>query len=709
MKIWKILVLMVYLKFVEGVYVLSVSLSETIPKWNNLLCLGKIRSTYSLFKKEKNGSPQKLEKVKKLRKMEKNGKERKPILYTIHNFLIRKKNNHKATQKMFFKKMFNHRHVEKTRWLKLSYLIKSRQERSKRSNIKRKISKNNFQRHYMRRKTKKTTKSFKIRMILAPKGSIHEQKTEEILSDPIKNYPWEITIPFHETLTCEQNPYYNFLKSEWAYLDHRKDKRKLCGKLEGGLENYDGKGLKLEGGVDRPRYKKIPYYLDHGVEWRKFNADEMIRFDMDPDGNQDQTFLETEEDLEYRQWGNWNYNNAKETTQLNTAWRDPVLSKDLSNLIYPWSHKAHENHVIPLGYTGPTGFTPEIPVEWELAARGFFSGYFDDPNWDRIKCYRTTKKLIIEWHELEQAKRQIEKRLTNERNKKRTKQKKNDGNMNMEKNMEKNMENNMEKNIEKNMDPNNSTNDNKNSHNSNSSNSDNSKADLKEIERINNRIAKIRMELFGVSSRKKYTSKQIKLINEHALFRAKEMILDYILVPNHDPDYHLYYLDRHEPMDYIGGGSHNCSEKEIKNKTIVLNMCIHPLKPQYESYSLNMSVEEMAEMYHYFMTEIRGEGRVHNLFEEPTEPKYLCYELKKERKKFPTLVALYKPLWTNKMYGEEFGDALQRHEKLQKLANRFTNFNRQLKTKPKEKVNKKEMEQYNFVNDYEHFDEQYDL
>ncbi|CRG94117.1 conserved Plasmodium protein, unknown function [Plasmodium gallinaceum] len=465
-----------------------------------------------------------------------------------------------------------------------------------------------------------------IHMIIAPKGSLHEKKNKEILSDPIKNYPWEISIPFHETITCEQSPYYNFLKSEWAYLDYKKDSRKPCGKLEGGLENYDGKGLKLEGGVDRPRYKEIPYHLDHGVEWRKFNQDELIRFDLDPDGNQDQTFLETEEDLENRQWGNWNYNCAKETTQLNSAWRDPVLSKDLSNLIYPWNHKAHENHVIPYGYRGPCFFIPEPKIEWELSARGFFGGYFDDPNWNRIKYYKMTKKLILEWHEC-------------------------------------------------------------------------AKDDPK--------IDKIKTELFGISSKKKYNSKQIKLINEHALLRAKEILLDHILDPNNDPDYITYYLDRNEPIDYIGGGNHNCSEKEIKNKTVVLNMCIYPVKQQHESYSLNMSIDEMAEMYHYFMTEIRGEGRTHQSCEDPVEDKYQCYELQDERKKFPALISLYKPLWTNKKYGEEFGDALQEGEKLK--FNKFYKFNQKLKLKKKRKLSKKEMEKYNYVDDYEHFDVQYDF
>ncbi|SBT79127.1 conserved Plasmodium protein, unknown function [Plasmodium malariae] len=472
----------------------------------------------------------------------------------------------------------------------------------------------------------RSNRSVTVQMTLAPKGSIHEKRTKEILEDPVKNYPWEISIPFHETITRELSPYYNFLKCEWAYLDYKRDSRKACGKIEGGLENYEGKGLKLEKGVDRPRYKEMPYYLDHGVEWRNFNHDEMIQFDIDPDGNQDQTFLETEEDLEYRQWGNWNYNCAKETTQLNTAWRDPVLSKNLTNLIYPWNHKAHENHIIPYGFPSPTFFIPEPKIEWELAARGFFGGYYEDPNWNRIKQYKIMKKLILEWHECKKD------------------------------------------------DP---------------------------------RIAAIKTELFGISSRKKYPSKQIKLINEHALLRAKEILLDHILDPNNDPDYITYFLDRAEPIDYIGGGNHKCPQEEIRNKTIVLNMCVYSNKQQQESYSYNMSIPEMAEMYHYYMTEIRGEGRAHQSCEDPVEDKYQCYELQNERKKFSALFALYKPLWSNKKFGEEFGDALREGEKLH--INKFNKFNHILKLKKKKKLTQEEVNQCNYVDDYGHVDDQYDV
>ncbi|VUZ95184.1 conserved protein, unknown function [Plasmodium vivax] len=471
-----------------------------------------------------------------------------------------------------------------------------------------------------------------VKMILAPKGSMHEKKTKEILEDPLKNYPWEISIPFHETITKELSPYYNFLKCEWAYVDHKKDVRRPCGKIEGGLENYDGKGLKLEKGVDRPRYNKIPYYDDHGVEWRNINQDELIRFDFLPDGNQDQTFLETEEDLEHRQWGNWNYNSSKETTQLNSAWRDPVLSRSLTNLIYPWNHKAHENHAIPYGYSSPALFIPEPKIEWELAARGFFAGYYEDPNWSRIKYYKQTRKLILQWHD----------------------ESKNNG----------------------------------------------GEKDSRVMDRI-------KMELFGMTTKKRYPSKQIKLINEHALLRAKEMVLDHLLNPSGDPDYITYFLDRHEPIDYIGGGNHHCSEEEIKDKTVVLNMCVYPVKQRHETYSSNMSISEMAEMYHYYMTEIRGEGRSHQSCEDPVEDKYQCYELQKQRDQFPALVSLYKPLWTNKKFGDEFGQALREGEKVR--LDQLRTFNRKLRVKRRSKLTPEQRDAYNYVDDYSCVDDQYEF
>ncbi|VWU50320.1 conserved protein, unknown function [Hepatocystis sp. ex Piliocolobus tephrosceles] len=510
-----------------------------------------------------------------------------------------------------------------------------------------------------------------IYMILAPKGSIHEEKTKHILSDPINNYPWEISIPFHETITKELSPYYNFLKCEWAYLNHKNDKRRSCGKIEGGLENYTGHGLQLEKGKDRQRYEHIPYYDDHGVEWRNINKEtDIMSFDIQPDGNQDVSFLETEEDIENRQWGNWNYSCSKETTQLNSVWRDPVLSKDLSNMIYPWTHKSTENHIIPFGFPTATTFIPDIKIEWELAARGFFGGYFEDPNYNRIKFYKIMKKLILDWHQLSQLNEINKSKQNQEESTKKKKKKKTEQLL------------------------------------------------LTEITNITKKIDKIKIDLFGTSgnifNKKINGAKQIKLINQHALLRAKNILLDHILNPNNDPDYIKYYLDKHEPLDYIGGGNHKCTEEEIKDKTIALNMVVFPMKQQIDSYSYNMSISEMAEMYHYYMTEINGQGRSHQTFEDVVEDKYLCYELKEERKKFPALVSLYKPLWTNIKYGEEFGQAITPSHKLE--LHKLNKFMTKLKKKKKIYINldkqssdSHDHDQYNYIDDYAYVDEEYDF
>lgn len=92
---------------------------------------------------------------------------------------------------------------------------------------------------------------------------------------------------------------------------------------------------------------------------------------------------------------------------------------------------------------------------------------------------------------------------------------------------------------------------------------------------------------------------------------------------------------------------------------------------------------------------------------DPVEDKFQCYELQHDRKNFPALVSLYKPLWSNRKYGEEFGDALKKEEKIN--IKNFYHFKRKLKLRKKTRYDKRDTDMYNYLEDYENFDEEYDF
>ncbi|KAL8446792.1 hypothetical protein Emag_004553 [Eimeria magna] len=74
------------------------------------------------------------------------------------------------------------------------------------------------------------------------------------------------------------------------------------------------------------------------------------------------------------------------------------------------------------------------------------------------------------------------------------------------------------------------------------------------------------------------------------------------------------------------------------------------------------SVAEHEELYHYLMAENHREGRYTDFHLEIAATQDIEYRLRHRRQSFPRLMALYRPLWAKRKYGEEFGEPLEEEE-----------------------------------------------
>eukprot|EP00920_Eleutheroschizon_duboscqi_P002553 GHVT01006063.1.p1 GENE.GHVT01006063.1~~GHVT01006063.1.p1 ORF type:complete len:172 (+),score=47.39 GHVT01006063.1:1009-1524(+) len=81
--------------------------------------------------------------------------------------------------------------------------------------------------------------------------------------------------------------------------------------------------------------------------------------------------------------------------------------------------------------------------------------------------------------------------------------------------------------------------------------------------------------------------------------------------------------------------------------------------PFPSNFNLVATPDEMAEQYHYYMTEMWREGRSTDFAVQLAQLNDIKYSNRSQRGDFPRLVAHYRPLWRTRQYGDEFGDALR--------------------------------------------------
>ncbi|PFH35424.1 hypothetical protein BESB_063110 [Besnoitia besnoiti] len=456
-------------------------------------------------------------------------------------------------------------------------------------------------------------------MNVAPPGTAFEAKVAECRDNPIDTMPWEHVVPFYKVHKKEDNFWLQFLKGNWTYVDARKMLDKPAGLIDGGPAVYDGLGTTLPMNPlakDRQREKAFPQHLDHGVRFREaVDRPHRIIYDRIPCGNSDVYYGETDIDLEERLWGAFHHTRATEEGFPDSGWRDILPQYDMSEMPNPWTHTKGEFIEMPYNSRDPSAGPPVAPIEFDLAAAGRFGGYFLDPGWTRHFDYVEQYNEMKRWQEDEAGAADTTDEAPEEgEKKKRKKQRKSQL-------------------LDKPM--------------------------FREAYERGQLLIKSRYE--DIRNHPVYK----KAIYEGATHEAasiaanratEETIVD--MWRGIDVAADLPKVGRY---DHEGGGKWNCEDGE--GQTIAINMFGEDIVPHANCYmSPKMTTEEMAELWHYWMTESHREGRYTDFHSEIGCYSDIEYEDRNYRKKFPRLMALYRPLWTHRKFGDEFGDALRPDE-----------------------------------------------
>ncbi|EKX73582.1 conserved hypothetical protein [Theileria equi strain WA] len=208
-------------------------------------------------------------------------------------------------------------------------------------------------------------------------------------------------MPIIKTFKKEQNIGYKFLKNEWGYLDHSRDPEQPAGILEGGPQNYDGKGLEISHGKDRHRTETFPYPLDHGYRWRQRGRPGAITFFINPDAYQSCAINETDLDLERRQWGSWHQPAYTRMPYILSAWKSSIKHQNAEEVPYPWLTRWDVFERTPVYQKPPPEFIMNPDMDLKLAAVNRFAGYMPR-TYERVEEELVKqKKLIREWDRLE--------------------------------------------------------------------------------------------------------------------------------------------------------------------------------------------------------------------------------------------------------------------------------------------------------------------
>ncbi|GIX64110.1 uncharacterized protein BcabD6B2_35450 [Babesia caballi] len=459
-----------------------------------------------------------------------------------------------------------------------------------------------------------------------PKGSRIAKELEKFASDPLNTSPWEYEQPIVDSFSKEQSAGYRFLKNEWAYQDHSLDPNQPAGVLEGGRENYTGRGLKLERGSDRQRTERLPYHQDHGVYWRQRVRAGAVSFAISPDANQDVALDEDDLDLEARQWGSWTRPMFSYMPVQESAFRSRTRMENPTDLCYPWLTRHDVFERTPLHHVRAASFVPEPDPDMVLAAAGHFSGYMKRPFVLPSEKMRRQNQLLAEWDRLEAQYAKSPDKTTDDR------------------------------------------------------------------------IRSIKNALFSYDEMVNNDASYFTTAVDAAVELARRLMTAQRDDPAHNPDVIDYYLNKVPSPTAVGGG---CSRYRGPGRTVAL--CLVGYFPDPKAFREYTSVEELAEAYHRFMTELRFEGSVHTTSQMVLDEDVREYLLRRDRRKFPSLTAEYAPLWAHRKFGPEFGDALKPGDCVEEAD--LTNFGANLNKRPRRKSS--EERALNFADDYSSFSEEY--
>ncbi|KAL8428135.1 hypothetical protein Efla_005838 [Eimeria flavescens] len=383
-----------------------------------------------------------------------------------------------------------------------------------------------------------------------------------------------------------------------------------AGVIDGGPEAYEGGGTSLPFhplSIDRQHAVKWPQHLAHGVGFREAtDRPYNIRLDRLPDGNQDVYFGETDAELEARLWGSWDDPQGLHEYFPETGWRDTLPDDDITGMPRPWTHKQTDVLELPPHHRDPSPGPPEIPLEVELAAAGIWKGYVLEPGWTRHAEAIAECNKAAQWRAEEPpaAAPPRSKRLKTAAS--------------LSKKQEKQRAAELLRRTQ-----------------------DIVKAHWADIRK---HPVYVRAVVDGATHEAAVAAAAAatpKTAAEMAM--GKEITEGLEMQETEDPR-----LARGEvnPPDAAG-------------KTMAVNLALYSLSPYSCSYlSPRASVAEHAELYHYLMTENHREGRYTDFHTDIAATMDKQYSLRHRRQHFPRLMSLYRPLWAQRKYGEEFGEPL---------------------------------------------------
>ncbi|BAM41530.1 conserved hypothetical protein [Theileria orientalis strain Shintoku] len=450
------------------------------------------------------------------------------------------------------------------------------------------------------------------------------QRSIATVSEKIRQWDYEVSIV--DSYKKGESHCYKFLKNDWGYLDHYNDPNQPAGVIEGGPQNYEGKGLALKGGKDRMRTEYLPYYLDHGVRFRKRVSPGSISYDITPIASQDFEHCESDFDFERKQWGSWHQPQVAKTCYLRGAFRSFVEIDNPTELPYRWITRFEVIEPLPLHRRPPTTLIPSPHPDLRFAALNCLGGFLQD-HADALtneQALIRQKKLLKEWNRLERRYRKTR--------------------------------------------------------------------DQKLLEEIKN----IKFALFGISETSDEDSEMLRLIIDVGLIRARRILQEQAKNWRTDPETIEHYITR-----FRNGPLDPTSDYMGPEKTVALNLVNY--RPMSKKFRKFTTIEEMAELYHTLVTEERREGRSHTKTHMATHNEYKQYALRKHRKNFPALEAEYKPIWANRSYGSEFGDAIRKSQKIPE--HDLGEFGKPLKRKRRQLT--RDERKRNFRDDYGSFNSEY--
>ncbi|KAL8451637.1 hypothetical protein Emed_001799 [Eimeria media] len=525
-----------------------------------------------------------------------------------------------------------------------------------------------------------------LQMNAIPRGSVLEQQMNDLMQDPIKNMPWDIYVPFYKQYgRGTDNNWLHFLQGNWTFIEAKtfaekpaslmealrptKAKAPVCPStlclLTDSMQSSGLSTTPMELASEKPSINpttfdsigclmatKMSTSVSHPLMLSAAAAaaavaaacclllllfsSRLLHLLGDssvkccccnrPSG-------ETDAELEARLWGSWDDPQGLHEYLPETGWRDTLPDEDITGMPRPWTHKQSDVLEFPPHHRDPSPGPPDIPLEVELAAAGMWRGYVLEPGWTRHA------EAIAECNKAQQWKREEAEAPTSKPLSRKTK--------------------------------------------SATTAKKQEKQRTAELLRRTQDIVKAHWA--DIRKHPVYVRAVVEGATHAAAAAAAAAATPRTAAELAMGKDITEGLEMQETLDPLVQGEVNPPNAE--GKTLAVNLALYSLSPFSCSVrgfvagrwwssssccccfcccsnylSPRASVAEHEEMYHYLMTENHREGRYTDFHLEIAAAQDIEYRLRHRRQGFPRLMALYRPLWAKRKYGEEFGEPPKEEE-----------------------------------------------